>query len=384
MNRPEIFMRKAYDPTPTSSAGGILEVLPDGFGFLRTPEESFAPSAEDIYVSPSQIRRFNLKSGDSVNGAVRAPKENERYYALIMVKDVNGGDPEEGHGPVDFHKLRPVHPHRALDLSGGDEDLRPVELFSPIGLGSRGLVVSPPRGGVSTLITSLTSAITRNHGDTGVTVLLLDARPEDVSEFQESVECEIVSTTFDETHARHVQAAEMVVERAKRRVELGSNEVVVIDSLNRLLRAYNAVTPDSGRELPGGVDPAALQRVKRLFGAARSIDEGGSLTILAVVNSHTGSRMDQILLEEIQGVANVTLPLSKELTRARIFPAWDLNRMNTANADLLQGDDTHDSMERVRAALPEDPVEAVQLLRGAQERSDGTKGLCEELNARLA
>jgi len=382
MNRPEIIMRTPNEQPATRIGSGTLEILSDGFGFLREAENSFAPGAEDIYVSPSQIRRFDLKTGDLIEGKVRAPKDNERYHALIMVKEINGGEPDSAHAVEDFHHLTPVHPSTPIKLStegASPGSLAAMELFTPIGLGQRGLIVAPPRTGVTTLIKEIAGNIEALNPEVATTVLLLDSRPEDVTDFKESTACEVVSTTFDEQHGRHLQAAEILIERSKRQVELGHNEVVIIDSLNQLVRAYNAVIPDSGRSLPGGLDPAAIVRVKRLFGAARAIRGMGSLTIIAVARNETGSTTDELLLEELRGVANMEVVLSKDLSRRRLFPAIDLTLSTTTRGDLLRSESDNEKIETIVSELPQDPFEALNLFRSRAADSESASSLIDAL-----
>jgi transcription termination factor Rho len=382
MNRPEIIMRTPNEQPATRIGSGTLEILSDGFGFLRESDTSFAPGAEDIYVSPSQIRRFDLKTGDLIEGKVRAPKDNERYHALIMVKEINGGEPDSAHAVDDFHHLTPVHPNEPIVLSVAKEsptNMAALEIFTPIGLGQRGIIVAPPRTGVTTLIKDLAAKIESLNPDVATTVLLLDSRPEDVTDFRDSTSCEVISTTFDEPHSRHLQAAEVLIERSKRQVELGHNEVVIIDSLNQLVRAYNAIIPDSGRSLPGGLDPAAIVRVKRLFGAARAIKAMGSLTIIAVVKSETGSTMDELLLEELRGVANLEIVLSKDLARRRLFPAIDLTVSTTTRGDLLRTETDNEMVDAIVSHLPQDPFEALQTFRSNAKDCDSIATLMEAL-----
>ena len=320
---------------------GVLEVLPDGFGFLRTPETSYLASPDDIYISPSQIRRFNLHTGDSIEGEVRTPKDGERYFALVKVDRINGAPPEHSKHKILFENLTPLHPDEVLrrerpDLLT-DENVtgRIIDIIAPIGKGQRGLIVAPPKSGKTVMMQHIAHAITTNHPDAVVIVLLIDERPEEVTEMQRSIRGEVVSSTFDEPATRHVQVAEMVIEKAKRLVEHKKDVVILLDSITRLARAYNTVVPSSGKVLTGGVDANALQRPKRFFGAARNIEEGGSLTILATALIDTGSRMDEVIYEEFKGTGNMEIHLNRRMMEKRIFPAMDINRSGTRREELL-------------------------------------------------
>ena len=320
---------------------GVLEVLPDGFGFLRTPETSYLASPDDIYISPSQIRRFNLHTGDSIEGEVRTPKDGERYFALVKVDRINGAPPEHSKHKILFENLTPLHPDEVLRLERPDlltdENVtgRIIDIIAPIGKGQRGLIVAPPKSGKTVMMQHIAHAITTNHPDAVVIVLLIDERPEEVTEMQRSIRGEVVSSTFDEPATRHVQVAEMVIEKAKRLVEHKKDVVILLDSITRLARAYNTVVPSSGKVLTGGVDANALQRPKRFFGAARNIEEGGSLTILATALIDTGSRMDEVIYEEFKGTGNMEIHLNRRMTEKRIFPAMDINRSGTRREELL-------------------------------------------------
>ena len=320
---------------------GVLEVLPDGFGFLRTPETSYLASPDDIYISPSQIRRFNLHTGDSIEGEVRTPKDGERYFALVKVDRINGAPPEHSKHKILFENLTPLHPDEALRLERPDlltdENItgRIIDIIAPIGKGQRGLIVAPPKSGKTVMMQHIAHAITTNHPDAVVIVLLIDERPEEVTEMQRSIRGEVVSSTFDEPATRHVQVAEMVIEKAKRLVEHKKDVVILLDSITRLARAYNTVVPSSGKVLTGGVDANALQRPKRFFGAARNIEEGGSLTILATALIDTGSRMDEVIYEEFKGTGNMEIHLNRRMMEKRIFPAMDINRSGTRREELL-------------------------------------------------
>ena len=320
---------------------GVLEVLPDGFGFLRTPETSYLASPDDIYISPSQIRRFNLHTGDSIEGEVRTPKDGERYFALVKVDSINGAPPEHSKHKILFENLTPLHPDEVLRLERPDlltdENVtgRIIDIIAPIGKGQRGLIVAPPKSGKTVMMQHIAHAITTNHPDAVVIVLLIDERPEEVTEMQRSIRGEVVSSTFDEPATRHVQVAEMVIEKAKRLVEHKKDVVILLDSITRLARAYNTVVPSSGKVLTGGVDANALQRPKRFFGAARNIEEGGSLTILATALIDTGSRMDEVIYEEFKGTGNMEIHLNRRMMEKRIFPAMDINRSGTRREELL-------------------------------------------------
>lgn len=320
---------------------GVLEVLPDGFGFLRTPETSYLASPDDIYISPSQIRRFNLHTGDSIEGEVRTPKDGERYFALVKVDRINGAPPEHSKHKILFENLTPLHPDEVLLLERPDlltdENVtgRIIDIIAPIGKGQRGLIVAPPKSGKTVMMQHIAHAITTNHPDAVVIVLLIDERPEEVTEMQRSIRGEVVSSTFDEPATRHVQVAEMVIEKAKRLVEHKKDVVILLDSITRLARAYNTVVPSSGKVLTGGVDANALQRPKRFFGAARNIEEGGSLTILATALIDTGSRMDEVIYEEFKGTGNMEIHLNRRMMEKRIFPAMDVNRSGTRREELL-------------------------------------------------
>jgi transcription termination factor Rho len=319
---------------------GVLEVLPDGFGFLRTPETSYLASPDDIYISPSQIRRFNLHTGDSIEGEVRTPKDGERYFALVKVDKINGEPPEASKNKILFENLTPLHPEIPLNLerdtkSEENYTARIIDMIAPIGKGQRGLIVAPPKAGKTVLMQHIAHAITANHPNVVLIVLLIDERPEEVTEMQRSVRGEVVASTFDEPASRHVQVAEMVIEKAKRLVEHKKDVVILLDSITRLARAYNTVVPASGKVLTGGVDANALQRPKRFFGAARNIEEGGSLTIIATALVDTGSRMDEVIFEEFKGTGNSELHLNRRMMEKRVYPAIDINKSGTRREELL-------------------------------------------------
>ncbi len=319
---------------------GVLEVLPDGFGFLRSPEASYLASTDDIYISPSQIRRFNLHTGDLIEGEVRTPKDGERYFALVKVDKINGQGPESTKNKILFENLTPLHPDKVLLLERdvkAEENItsRIIDMVAPIGRGQRGLIVAPPKSGKTVMMQQMAHAITSNHPDVMLFVLLIDERPEEVTEMTRSVAGEVVASTFDEPATRHVQVAEMVIERAKRLVEHKKDVVILLDSITRLARAYNTVVPASGKVLTGGVDANALQRPKRFFGAARNIEEGGSLTIIATALVDTGSRMDEVIYEEFKGTGNQEIHLNRRMMEKRVYPAIDINRSGTRREELL-------------------------------------------------
>ena len=319
---------------------GVLEILPDGFGFLRAPDYNYLPGPDDIYVSPSQIRRFNLRTGDTVSGQIRPPKDNERYFALLKVEEVNYESPEKVRDKIMFDNLTPLYPMERLDLEIDPKEysLRILDLLCPIGKGQRALIVAPPRTGKTVLLQQIANAIAKNHPETILIVLLIDERPEEVTDMQRSVRGEVVSSTFDEPAQRHVQVAEMVIEKAKRLVEHKRDVVILLDSITRLARAYNTVVPPSGKILSGGVDSNALHKPKRFFGAARNIEEGGSLTIIATALIDTGSRMDEVIFEEFKGTGNSELHLDRKLMEKRIFPCLDINKSGTRKEELLMPD----------------------------------------------
>ncbi|MBW2087120.1 MAG: transcription termination factor Rho, partial [Deltaproteobacteria bacterium] len=317
--------------------GGVLETLPDGFGFLRAPESNYLPGPDDIYISPSQIKRFNLRTGDTVTGQIRPPKENERYYALLKVDGVNYEDPELARDKILFDNLTPLYPDLRIHLETKSENycMRIMDILTPVGMGQRGLIVAAPRTGKTMLLKDLANSVTANHKNMILIVLLIDERPEEVTDMQRSVQGEVISSTFDEPAQRHVQVAEMVLEKAKRLIEHKKDVVILLDSITRLARAYNAVVPPSGKILSGGVDSNALHRPKRFFGAARNIEEGGSLTIVATALVETGSRMDEVIFEEFKGTGNMELHLDRKLADRRIFPAIDINLSGTRKEELL-------------------------------------------------
>ena len=347
---------------------GTLEILPDGFGFLRSPDYHYLPCPDDIYVSPSQIRRFGLKTGATVAGQIRPPKENERYFALLRVEAINGKDPNEVLQRVSFDDLTPLHPNKRLKLAHDPDDLstRIVDLIAPIGMGQRALIVSPPRAGKTILLKKLAKAVVVNHPDAYVIVLLIDERPEEVTDMEREVRgptCEVISSTFDEATSRHVQVADMVIEKAKRMVEYGQDVVIFLDSITRLARAWNNEMPHSGKILSGGVDSNALQNPKRFFGAARNIEDGGSLTIIATALIDTGSRMDDVIYEEFKGTGNLEIHLDRRMHEKRIFPAINVNRSGTRREELLIPRELLQKIWVLRKLLyPMDELEAAEFL----------------------
>jgi transcription termination factor Rho len=347
---------------------GVLEILQDGFGFLRSADSSYLAGPDDIYVSPSQIRRFNLRTGDTVSGKIRPPKEGERYFALLKVSEINFSPPEKAKNKVLFENLTPLHPNQRMDLeigNGSTEDItaRTIDLMAPIGKGQRGLIVSPPKAGKTMLLQNIAQSITARHPDCYLIVLLIDERPEEVTEMSRSVRGEVVASTFDEPASRHVQVAEMVIEKAKRLVEHKYDVVILLDSITRLGRAYNTVVPSSGKVLTGGVDANALQRPKRFFGAARNIEEGGSLTIIATALVDTGSRMDDVIYEEFKGTGNMEIHLDRRIAEKRIYPSININRSGTRREELLTKPDELQRMWILRKLLhPMDELAAMEFL----------------------
>jgi transcription termination factor Rho len=354
---------------------GTLEILPDGFGFLRSPDYHYLPCPDDIYVSPSQIRRFGLKTGATVAGQIRPPKENERYFALLRVEAINGKDPNQVGAVVSFDDLTPLHPEKRLTLSTGPADLstRIVDMLAPIGMGQRGLIVSPPKAGKTILLKQLAKAAITNHPNAYVIVLLIDERPEEVTDMEREVRapnCEVVSSTFDEPPSRHIQVSEMVIEKAKRMVEYGHDVIIFLDSITRLARAWNTEVPNSGKILSGGVDAHALQHPKRFFGAARNIEDGGSLTIVATALVDTGSKMDEVIFEEFKGTGNTELTLDRKLVERRIWPAIDVNRSSTRREELLISANELERVWVLRRVLNDmNPVEAMELLTNRMRKT---------------
>ena len=344
---------------------GVLEILPDGFGFLRAPSYNYLPGPDDIYVSPSQIRRFDLHTGDTISGQVRPPKESERYFALLKVEAINFENPELAKDKILFDNLTPLYPDARIHLETEttDTSTRIMDLLTPIGKGQRGLIVAPPRTGKTMLLQSIAHSVTRNHPEIVLIVLLIDERPEEVTDMQRSVKGEVVSSTFDEPATRHVQVAEMVIEKAKRLVEHKRDVVILLDSITRLARAYNTIVPPSGKVLSGGVDSNALQKPKRFFGAARNIEEGGSMTIIATALVDTGSRMDEVIFEEFKGTGNMEIHLDRRLVDKRVFPAIDVNRSGTRKEELLLEDYELNRVWVLRKVLnPLNTVDSMELL----------------------
>ncbi|NBX75912.1 MAG: transcription termination factor Rho [Proteobacteria bacterium] len=344
---------------------GVLETLPDGFGFLRAADYNYLPGPDDIYVSPSQIRRFMLRTGDTVEGQIRPPKDSERYFALLKVEKLNHEPPEVSRDKILFDNLRPVFPHERFNLEYDPKrySTRVIDLLAPIGKGQRGLIVAPPRAGKTMLMQEIANAITRNHPEVVVMVLLIDERPEEVTDMQRNVKGEVVSSTFDEPATRHVQVAEMVIEKAKRLVEHKKDVVILLDSITRLARAYNTVVPPSGKILSGGVDANALHKPKRFFGAARKIENGGSLTILATALIDTGSRMDEVIFEEFKGTGNLEITLDRKLMEKRIFPCIDINKSGTRREELLMDKESLNRVWILRKVLqPMNVVDSMEFL----------------------
>src|SRR3989337_931329 len=368
------------------SSEGVLEILPDGFGFLRAPDYNYLPGPDDIYVSPSQIRRFNLKTGDTVSGQIRPPKESEKYFALLKVDKVNFEDPEVARDKILFDNLTPLYPQERIRLEvppknpkDKDMTMRVIDLMAPIGKGQRSLIVAPPRTGKTVLLHNIANSITTNHPEIVLIVLLIDERPEEVTDMQRSVKGEVISSTFDEPAQRHVQVAEMVIEKAKRLVEHKKDVLILLDSITRLARAYNTVIPPSGKVLSGGLDSNALQKPKRFFGAARNIEEGGSLTIMATALVDTGSRMDDIIFEEFKGTGNMELHLDRKLVDRRIFPAININRSGTRREELLTEKDELQKMWILRKLLH--PMEDLGAMEFLLERLKATKTNSEFFDA---
>ncbi|MCH8092552.1 MAG: transcription termination factor Rho [Proteobacteria bacterium] len=365
---------------------GVLEILQDGFGFLRAPEANYLPGPDDIYVSPSQVRRFSLRTGDTVEGRIRAPKDGERYFALLKVQNVNFGSPEDVRHRINFDNLTPLYPEEQMkleieDSTGKDLTTRVIDLIAPLGKGQRALIVAPPRTGKTMMLQNIAHSITANHPEVYLLVLLIDERPEEVTDMARSVKGEVVSSTFDEPATRHVQVAEMVIEKAKRLVEHKRDVVILLDSITRLARAYNAVVPSSGKVLTGGVDSNALQRPKRFFGAARNIEEGGSLTIVATALIDTGSRMDEVIFEEFKGTGNSEIILDRKLTDKRTFPTMDITRSGTRKEELLLDKDTLSKIWVLRRILmPMGVVDAMEFLLAKLKTTKDNAEFFESMN----
>jgi transcription termination factor Rho len=363
---------------------GVLETLPDGFGFLRAPDYNYLPGPDDIYVSPSQIRRFNLRTGDTISGQIRSPKEGERYFALLKVESVNFEDPEVARDKILFDNLTPLYPNEKLAMENGPKNYtsRIIDLLTPIGKGQRALIVAAPRTGKTMMMQNIANAITSNHPEVILIVLLIDERPEEVTDMQRSVKGEVISSTFDEPASRHVQVAEMVLEKAKRLVEHKRDVVILLDSITRLARAYNTVVPPSGKILSGGVDSNALHKPKRFFGAARNIEEGGSLTIIATALIDTGSRMDEVIFEEFKGTGNCELHLDRKLMEKRIFPCMDINRSGTRREELLLEDSALNRVWILRKLLaPLNSVDAMEFLQDKMQHVKTNKEFLDSMNS---
>jgi transcription termination factor Rho len=366
---------------------GVVEVLQDGFGFLRSPDANYLAGPDDIYISPSQIRKFTLRTGDTVEGQIRSPKDGERYFALVKVNRINFEDPEKTRHKVHFDNLTPLYPDERLEMETGDPtrkdySSRVIDIVSPLGKGQRGLIVAPPRTGKTVLLQNIAHSITANHPECYLIVLLIDERPEEVTDMQRSVKGEVISSTFDEPASRHVQVAEMVIEKAKRLVEHGRDVVILLDSITRLGRAYNTVVPSSGKVLTGGVDANALQRPKRFFGAARNIEEGGSLTIIATALIDTGSRMDEVIFEEFKGTGNSEIILDRKVADKRVFPAIDILRSGTRKEELLVKPDLLKKTYVLRRILnPMGTVDAIEFLLDKLRQTKGNSDFFDSMNA---
>ena len=377
--------------TQTSKDGaiystGVLETLPDGFGFLRSPDYNYVPGPDDIYVSPSQIRRFNLKTGDTISGQVRPPKDSERYYALLKVEEINHTDPDSSKEKTFFDNLTPLFPEDIMKLETAETNnnfiARVMDLFCPIGKGQRGLIVAPPRTGKTTILQNIANAITTNHPEINLIVLLIDERPEEVTDMKRSVDGEVISSTFDEPPTRHVQVSEMVIEKAKRLVEHKRDVVILLDSITRLARAYNTIAPSSGKILSGGVDSNALHKPKRFFGAARNIEDGGSLTIIATSLVDTGSRMDEVIFEEFKGTGNMELSLDRKLVEKRIFPAIDIDKSGTRKEELLLDESDIPDIWKLRRILSASTtIETMEFMIDKMKKFKCNKALLEMVNS---
>ncbi len=380
-----ILKQLAKQNVPISGVG-VLEVLQDGFGFLRSPEENYLPGPDDIYVSPSQVRRFGLRTGDIVEGEIRAPKDSERYFALLRVGSIGNESPDKVRHRINFDNLTPLYPDRKIKLEIDDPTKnstlqRVIELTSPIGFGQRALIVAPPRTGKTVMMQNIATSIAINHPDAYLIVLLIDERPEEVTDMARSVKGEVVSSTFDEPASRHVQVAEMVMEKAKRLVEHKRDVIILLDSITRLARAYNTVVPSSGKVLTGGVDANALQRPKRFFGAARNVEQGGSLTIIATALIETGSRMDEVIFEEFKGTGNSEIVLDRKISDKRVFPAIDIQKSGTRKEELLVDKETLQKMWVLRRILnPMGTVDAVEFLLGKMKQTKNNDEFFSSMN----
>ncbi len=363
---------------------GVLEILPDGFGFLRSPNYNYLPGPDDIYISPSQIRKFDLRTGDMIAGQIRPPKEGEKYFALLKVETINGDDPEKAKDKVFFDNLTPLYPHEKINLENKEKDMsmRIMDLLIPLGKGQRGIIVAPPRTGKTVLLQKIANSISENHPEIFLIVLLIDERPEEVTDMERTVKGEVISSTFDEPPTRHLQVSDMVLEKAKRLVESGKDVVILLDSITRLARAYNTVAPSSGKVLTGGIDSNALQKPKRFFGAARAIEEGGSLTIVATALIETGSRMDDVIFEEFKGTGNMELVLSRELADRRLFPAIDCSKSGTRKEELLLAKLELQKVWILRKALLSKmkPVEIMEFLIDKMGKMKNNKAFLDAMN----
>ena len=382
-------LKKFAEKNEKITGSGVLETLQDGFGFLRATESNYLPGPDDIYVSPSQIRRFGLRKGDTVEGEIRAPKDSERYFALLQVSKINFEDPEKSRNKINFDNLTPLYPdaRRNLEVESSKAEKKPdltarlIDLVTPIGKGQRALIVSPPRAGKTVILQNIAHSITANHPEIYLIVLLIDERPEEVTDMQRSVKGEVVSSTFDEPAMRHVQVAEMVIEKAKRLAEHKKDVVILLDSITRLGRAYNAVVPSSGKVLTGGVDANALQRPKRFFGAARNIEEGGSLTIISTALIETGSRMDEVIFEEFKGTGNAEVILDRKIADKRIFPAIDITKSGTRKEDLLFKKEDLQKMNVLRRLIaPMGNMEAIEFLIGKLRETKNNAEFFDSMN----
>ena len=386
LKKPELILKILEAGTKNNGlivGEGVLEILPDGFGFLRSPNYNYLPGPDDIYVSPSQIRKFTLRTGDVVAGQVRPPKEGEKYFALLKVETINGDDPDKIKDKTFFDNLTPLYPEQHIVLENKDKDssMRIMDLLMPLGKGQRGLIVAPPRTGKTVLLQKIANSITENHPEIFLIVLLIDERPEEVTDMERTVKGEVVSSTFDEPPTRHIQVAEMVLEKAKRLVEHKRDVVILLDSITRLARAYNAVAPSSGKVLSGGIDSNALQKPKRFFGAARAIEEGGSLTIIATALIETGSKMDDVIFEEFKGTGNSEIVLSREMADRRLFPAIDISKSGTRKEELLLGKDVLKKVWVLRKALLSKmkPVDIIEFLNEEMNKRKTNKAFLEAM-----
>ena len=362
---------------------GVLEILPEGFGFLRSTDSNYMPGPDDIYISPSQIKRFGLRTGDTISGQIRPPKDNEKYFALLKVETINYDDPVTAKDKIIFDNLTPIYPNEriVLETNGANMSTRVMDLFTPIGKGQRGLIVAPPRTGKTILLQHIANSITANHKEIILIVLLIDERPEEVTDMIRSVKGEVISSTFDEPATRHVQVAEIVIEKAKRLVEHKRDVVILLDSITRLARAYNTVVPSSGKILSGGIDASAMQKPRRFFGSAKNIEEGGSLTIVATALIDTGSRMDEVIFEEFKGTGNMEIYLDRKLAEKRVFPAIDINKSGTRKEELLMENGDLSRIWLLRKVLqPMNPVDAMEFLLEKLADADSNKNFIESMS----